>query len=508
MTQPNIILISADQHRADCFGFMGRKVKTPNLDRLASEGTVFSNAITPCVVCMPARSSILTGQLPRTHGLHDNGMDLDKNTGEAGFAGTMTENGYETSFFGKGHWVRCMSPDTDFPENLHGSEACGEDWFGPYMGFQHVEMCILGHNWFPIPKPPQGLHYERFFWGSEIGERLQELYWENGGDTKGAAQTWHSQLPVEYHNSTWTGDRASEWIRNGRDKDKPFVTWVSFPDPHHPFDCPEPYSRMHDPAEVDLPKNRTRDFENRPFWHKAMLENEIEGDPEMVKLRKEYSRIEPQSDEQLREIIANTYGQITLIDENVGKIMQAVEDAGIAANTYIIYISDHGDWLGDHGLVLKGPMHYEGLLKVPFIVRGPNVPAGETCDEIISTLDLSATFMELSGTTPRLTQHGSSLVPLMHGEDAPREYALNEWYLSATRGGQELHLRCAVTKDAKLTIDELSGVGEMYDLVADPDEMENIFNDSEAAALQAQLLDFIAQRPDDMQPMRVSTGGG
>ncbi len=508
MTKPNIILISADQHRADCFGFKGRKVKTPNLDKLASEGTVFSNAITPCVVCMPARSSILTGQLPRTHGLHDNGMDLDSEIGEAGFAGTMANNGYQSAFFGKGHWVRCMTPPTDHPENVHGSEQYGDDWFGPYMGFEHVEMMILGHNWFPFEKPPRGLHYEKFIHDTGRGDELQALYWQKGRDTKGAAQTWHSQLPVEFHNSTWTGDRAAEWIKNGRDDEKPFVTWISFPDPHHPFDCPEPYSTMHDPAEVDLPKHRVRDFDKRPFWHQAAMENEPTASPEMAKVRKEYSRIEPQTDEQLAEIIANTYGQITLIDENVGKILQAVEEAGLSDNTYVIYISDHGDWLGDHGIILKGPMHYEGLLKVPFIVRGPDVPAGETCDEIISTLDLSATFMELSQTSPQLAQHGTSLAPLMRGENAPRDYALNEWYLSPTRAGVELHLRTVSTKTHKLTIDELSGVGEMYDLVADPYEMENIFDAPEAATIRAELLCYIAQRPDDMRPLRVSTGGG
>jgi len=188
--------------------------------------------------------------------------------------------------------------------------------------------------------------------------------------------------------------------------------------------------------------------------------------------------------------------------------MQAVEDAGIADNTYVIYISDHGDWLGDHGLILKGPMHYEGLLKVPLMVKGPDVPKGVTCDEIVSTLDLSATFMQLSKTEPQLTQHGTSLLPLMQGHDAPRKFALNEWYLSATRGGQELHLRCVATKTHKLTFDELSGEGEMYDLEKDPSEMENIFGTSAAAETQRQLLAYIASRPDDMKPMQESTGGG
>ena len=104
MTRPNILFITADQHRADCLGVEGRRIKTPHLDQLAAEGTRFSNAITPCVVCQPARASILTGQLPRTHGVHDNGIDLDPETGGRGFAGSLAKTGYDTAYFGKAHF--------------------------------------------------------------------------------------------------------------------------------------------------------------------------------------------------------------------------------------------------------------------------------------------------------------------------------------------------------------------------------------------------------------------
>ncbi len=128
--------------------------------------------------------------------------------------------------------------------------------------------------------------------------------WENAGDTRGAAQTWHSKLPVAWHNSTWTADRAIEWLKHGRSRDQPFCTWVSFPDPHHPFDAPEPWSRLHDPAEVDLPEHRTRGFEGRPWWHEQVLTAEPTGSKEGAEIRKAYSRIPEQSDEKLREIIA------------------------------------------------------------------------------------------------------------------------------------------------------------------------------------------------------------
>lgn len=505
MTRPNILLISADQQRADCFGFEGRKVKTPHLDALAAQSTRFSACITPCVVCQPARASILTGQLCRTHGVHDNGIDLDPEIGAKGFAGTLAADGYNTAYFGKAHFstYHTFAP-TGSPECLRSSAAYASDWFGPYMGFDHVELMLVGHNWFPPEKPPAGQHYERWFHADGQGDEKNRLYAENGGDTKGAAQTWHSQLPPAWHNSTWTADRAIDWLKHGRGDD-PFCAWVSFPDPHHPFDAPEPWSRLHDPAEVDLPAHRTRSFEGRPWWHEAVLTKEPAGPKENAEVRKQYSRIPEQTDEQLREIIANTYGQIALIDHNVGRLLIALEEAGLAENTYVIYVSDHGDWLGDHGLILKGPMHYEGLLRVPMIVRGPGVPEGRVVDDPVSTLDLAATFCEWGGARPHLPQHGASLVPLLQGEGT-RDFAMNEWQLLPTRAGVALSLRTVRTRTHKLTVDLISGAGELYDLVADPHELTNLFDDPPSAEVRAELEAYLATRPDDMRPDQVQVG--
>lgn len=506
MKRPNILLISSDQQRADCFGFMGRKVKTPHLDQLAADGTHFNACITPTVVCQPARASILTGQLCRTHGVHDNGIDLLPEIGGKGFAGSLAASGYQTSYFGKAHFSTFHTFEaTGTPECLKSSAAYGADWFGPYMGFEHVELMLVGHNWWAPEKPPAGQHYERWFHADGRGDEKIKLMWENAGDTKGAAQTWHSKLPVAWHNSTWTADRTIEWLKHGRDEDQPFCTWVSFPDPHHPFDAPEPWSRLHDPKEVDLPEHRTRDFENRPWWHEAAVTKEPEGPKESADIRKAYSRIPPQTDEQLREIIANTYGQISLVDHNVGRILIALEEAGLAEDTIVIYISDHGDWLGEHGLILKGPMHYEGLLRVPMIVRGPGVPVGKTVEEPVSTLDLTASFCDWAGCEPMLPQHGTSLRPLIEG-DATRDFAMNEWELLPTRTGVPLSLRTVRTRTHKLTVDAISGAGEMYDLVQDPFEMTNLFDKPEVAEIQALLEGYVASRPDDMKPHQVQIG--
>ncbi len=505
MSRPNILLISADQHRADCFGFMGRKIKTPHLDQLAADGTHFDACITPSVVCQPARASILTGQLCRTHGVHDNGIDLDPEIGQKGFAGAMAAAGYQTSYFGKAHFSTYHTYEpTGTPECLQSSATYPEDWNGPYMGFEHLELMLVGHNWWAPEKPPGGHHYERFYHADGRGDERTKLMGENAGDTKGAAQTWHSKLPVAFHNSPWTADRAIEWLKHGRDSDKPFCTWVSFPDPHHPFDCPEPWSRLHDPADVDLPENRTRSFDGKPWWHKAAIEGEP-SDPKFAEIRKAYSRIAPQTDAQLREIIANTYGQISLIDDQVGRLMNTLRETGLDENTIVIYISDHGDWLGDHGLILKGPMHYEGLLRVPMIVRGPGVPAGKRVSEPVSTLDLGATFFDYGNAEPILDQHGSSLRPLIEG-DATREFARNEWGLGPGRVGVALELRTVRTRTHKLTVDLNSEDGELYDLQSDPGELNNLFGKRDAEAIQEQLMAYVHARPDDMLPDQPRVG--
>lgn len=506
MKRPNILLISADQHRADCLGFMGRRVKTPHLDHLARQGTHFTGCITPSVVCQPARASILTGQLCRTHGVHDNGIDLDPEIGEKGWAGAMAAAGYQTSFFGKAHFSTYHTYDpTGTPECLQSSHTYPEDWNGPYMGFQHLEIMLVGHNWWPPEKPPAGHHYERFFHADGHGDEKIKLYWDNAGETHGAAQTWHSKLPTAWHNTSWTADRFIEWVNHGRNKELPFATWVSFPDPHHPFDCPEPWSHLHDPAQVDLPGNRTRNFEGKPWWHKAALENEP-GDKKFAEVRKAYSRIVPQTDAQLREIIANTYGQIAYIDHEVGRILTTLNQAGLDDNTIVIYISDHGDWLGDHGLILKGPMHYEGLLRVPMIVRGPGVRAGASVDQPVSTLDLGPTFFDYGGATALQTQHGATLRPLLETEGAERDFALNEWGLLPGRVGVALELRTVRTRSHKMTVDLNSGAGELYDLEADPDECTNLFDAPEAMGIRKRLEGYLASRPNDTGPDKVPVG--
>ncbi len=506
MTPPNILLITSDQQRGDCFGFEGRRVKTPHLDRMAAEGTRFSACITPNVVCQPSRASILTGLLPRTHGAWDNGIDLDEGIGRGGFAGTFAKAGWRTGFIGKAHFstVHTFQP-TGRPECRRSSVDFGPDWFGPYMGFEHVEIVLTGHNSFLPQEPPEGLHYERWYHQGGRGERLNALYATRLPPDVDAAQTHNSALPTAFHNSTWVGDRTIEFLRDHRDER--FVAWASFPDPHHPFDAPDPWCWMHRPDEVDLPEHRTLDLDRRPWWHRASLEGvPAMADPALRAFRQKQSRVPPQTDEQLRHMIANYYGMISLVDHNVGRVLQSLDDLGLAGNTIVVFTSDHGDWLGDHGLILKGPMHYDGVLRVGCVMRGPGVPAGKVVLDPVSTLDLPATFHDYAGVPPSRDLHSRSLRPLLESEGT-RDFAYNEWDLHPARCGVALKLRTVRTRTHKLTLEMDSGAGELYDLAADPTELDDRVGDPGRAGVQRELTDMIRSRPDDVHITQTEPSG-
>ncbi|MSQ71658.1 MAG: DUF4976 domain-containing protein [Betaproteobacteria bacterium] len=499
--RPNILLITSDQQRGDCYGFEGRRLRTPHLDLLAAEGTRFSACITPNAVCQPARASILTGLLPLTHGVCDNGIDLDPAVAERGFAGQLSRAGYSSVFIGKGHFSSYMTfQPTGTPECLVSSAQYAPDWNGPYMGFEQVELLLVGHNLILPQRPPRGQHYERWYYGEGRGDFRNALYGTHLPPDAGAPQTFHSGLPVAWHNSTWVGDRTIEYIRAQarRAEPRPFCAWASFPDPHHPFDAPDPWSRMHHPADVELPRQPALDLERRPWWHRATLEGTPQISAELRNFREKQTRIAPQQPEHmLREIIANYYGMIALVDHNVGRILAALEESGQADNTLVVYTSDHGEWLGDHGLMLKGPMMYEGLLRVGLIARGPGVPAGRIVHDPVSTIDLAATFAESAGIGSEWAAHSRSLWPLILRDDASRDFAFNEWHLLPARTGVELKLRTVRTRTHKLTLELASGAGELYDLVNDPDEMDNRFDDPATAPVRKALTEAAMSRPRD-----------
>jgi arylsulfatase A-like enzyme len=192
---------------------------------------------------------------------------------------------------------------------------------------------------------------------------------------------------------------------------------------------------------------------------------------------------------------------IALIDHNVGRILIELRALGLADDTLVIFTSDHGEWLGDHGLWLKGPMAYEGLLRVAFIVRGRGVPAAKVVPDPISTIDIPATIGDYARVAMPHARHSRSLrrlieEPVGASGDA-RDFAYSEWSLRASRFGVALDLRTVRTRHAKLTLERKSGAGELYDLADDPHEMHNRFDDPACAGVRKRLEEMIASRPQD-----------
>lgn len=519
--KPNILFITSDQHRGDCFGFEGRKVQTPHLDQLASEGTRFSSCITPSAMCQPARASILTGLYPATHGVIDNGVDLPESTAQSGFAALLSQAGYDSRFIGKAHFSSYNTFDaTGTPECNQSSERYGNDWRGPYMGFDDVELIVLGHELQEMARAPKGQHYERWLRrGDPEGKRLQ-MYGTRLPPDNQALQTWNSALPVGFHHSTWTADRTiaglTQICTNAK-SDKPFCLWASFPDPHMPFDCPLPWSRLHHPDEIDLPAVMERNLDRRPWWHRAYIEDKSV-DPgldasmrdhaaALTRLPKRNGRARDYNDSeaQLRNTIANYYGMISLIDHNVGRILNALDDLGLADNTLVVFTSDHGDWLGDHGMLLKGPMFYEGLLRVAMIARGPGIEADRVINAPVTTTDIAATFLDYAGVDSGQPLHGQSIRSLLE-RNATRDFAYGEWNLNPDHWGLDLKLRVVRTTRHKLTYEAVSEAGELYDLHNDPHETENLYGQSGARTIQNELIDMIKTRPQDQltQPLTPS----
>ena len=494
---PDILLITTDQHRGDCISGAGRRVKTPNIQRIAERGARFDTCITPHPMCQPARASILTGKLPYSNGVRDNGRNLDPLLAEDGIGGMFTRAGYDTRFVGKAHLSthETFAP-TGFAECYSSVAEYDEDWTGPYMGFERVSLTLRPHHHCGWKDKPFTLHYENYLdQDGQGGERWQRAR-QAVPPLTSHRQVWRSALEDEWMSSAWIGDQSIAMLQESRDR--PLMSWISFPDPHPPFLASKPWSHLYDPAEVDLPLYRTLDLDRRPWWHRAFLES-----PARRNIKRPHAGDQPYwgnddalNDTELRDVIAVYYGMIAGVDHQIGRILDHLEVTGRLDDTIIIFTADHGEWLGDHGLLLKGPMLYDGLLRVPLIMAGPGITRGRF-DTPVSTLDLRSTLIDLVGLDVE-PDDGTSLLDVMAGGD--RDVARCEWEVDATRSGIDLDLRTVRSRGHRLSVDLISRVGELYDLDEDPHEMINLWDDADAASARDALMAQIAEHRPGMIP--------
>ena len=475
----NFLFITTDQMRADTLGVAGNRLgATPRLDALAREGCWSPRTYCVQPLCMPSRATMITGMTPRGHRVWANGVNLDPSLPTIG--GILAEGGYATALIGKAHFCTYWHQDGVAPEEsletpeAWTSGAVAPDWNGPYYGFDHVELTLL-HNYVAQGHirrdPAAGISGPD---PSLIEHAVEPPLW-NGG--------WKSALPASQHPTTWIADRAIAYMREKRDK--PFFLWASIPDPHHPFAPSKPYSDLFDPDRMELPPTFGDDLHGKPDHVRDYAAGRISTGLEGSGTGWEDLTAIP--DAAWRQTLAFYYGMCRQIDDAVGRMLDAVDELGIADETAVIFTSDHGEMLGDHGLLYKGPFAYEGLQRVPFVARLPGAPTGITLNGLGSQIDLAPTFLDLAGNSPPPQMVGVPLTEWLRGGPG-RDQALIEFEGRYT----DLRSRTLVTPDWKLTRYEGGSESELYSLADDPMERINLYSDPAHAGTRAELSDRLA----------------
>ncbi|MEM7130710.1 MAG: sulfatase-like hydrolase/transferase [Chloroflexota bacterium] len=482
MEKPNILLITSDQQHWTTLGSINPKIKTPALDRLASEGTRFDRAYCNNPVCSPSRSTIITGLYPSMHHCWTIGVKLPEDVPTVGEI--FSQHGYDTTLVGKAHFQPLASQ--------HGSESLEcqpllrdldfwRGFNGPWYGFDRVEVA-RNH----ADEAHAGQHYG--IWMEENGlpewlDYFQE--WPANPDKPKREHAW--DLPEEFHYTTWTAERTIANIEKSVENDNPFFLWASFHDPHPPYLVSEPWASMYDPDEMEPGRLDPNEMALLPIHFQETQKT----NPDFSLFKETpYGNHGFQShlheESKLRQDMAIYYGMVSFMDQQIGRILDKLDELGIADNTIVVFSTDHGHFIGQHGLIAKGAFHYEDMLKLPFIVRYPgHVPSGQTSNALQALIDLPSTFLSAAGIDIPGLMQGVNQMAVWAGEvDKVRDHVLVE----NRHQPSALHLRTYIDERYKLTVYRGHQFGEFFDLVDDPDEIHNRWDDPAYAETKAQVM--------------------
>ncbi len=479
MNRPNFLIFCADQMQAACLGCNGHPVvRTPNIDALAGRGVNFHRGYCNNPVCMPSRASMITGKTPRQHGLLTNGNALSADVPTVTQA--LVDSGYRTHAAGKLH----LQPFGGWRgEALHSAEA-HKRWLSgelkslpsPYYGYQSAD--FGGHG----VKMATGQH--RLWLREHYPESLANFgkaYAEHG-------QAFRLVIPEEHHYNHWIADRSIDFIEGAGAS--PFFLFCSFPDPHFPFAACRPYSEMYDPDRVELPED----------W---LDRTDAMGMLATVRASSPGNRAPEEAE--MRQIIAQTWGMITHVDHNIGRVIEALGRRGLADNTVVMFIADHGEYLGGHGLLRKGIWPYEELWRVPFIAAAPG-RAPSVCQTPVSLLDLAPTFLDYAGIdlmvldmrgpapVMRLGLAGQSLRPYIEGDLSAPHLPLVMEYDEDFHDGALCRLRGLIDGDWKIVMYAGESAGALFHLGDDPLERRNLWEVPETQEQKARLLARLVER--------------
>ena len=456
MRSPNILFLMTDQQCWNAMGCSGDWIQTPNLDRIASEGVRFTNCVTTSPVCIPTRLSLATGLYPHNTGVWDN-MNHQMPAERPTWMQAVRDAGYRTSLFGKTH-LHPHSGDLREREglmNAYGLDDVNE------IGGPRASANVLSHM--TVEWETKGL------WDAYRADYRERF------STK-PYLVRPSTLGLENYADVYVGQQAKQYLQN-YNREEPWCCWVSFGGPHEPWDTPEPYASMYDPEEMPpaIPRQPAGD---RPSGHLDRLMERVN------------PTFEPGEIGRLR---ANYAGNVTLIDAQIGEILDAIEGRGELENTVIVHASDHGEMNGDHGLIYKSNF-LNGAVRIPLLVRTPKAsglqtsPTGAISESPVEWIDIGPTLVELAGGELEHRQFGKSLCPVLADTEAThRDFAISE-----IQG--EIML---LNREWKAALNADGEVYLLFNVQNDPNEIDNLAGKPEVAdietALRLQILERLVQ---------------
>ncbi len=461
--RPNILWICTDQQRYDTIGALNNPhVSTPNIDNLVASGTAFTHAYCQSPICTPSRASFLTGRYPSAVHVNGNGNAVFPDSPPL-VTKILADAGYDCGLVGK----------------LHLSSAFGRVEARVDDGYRYWQ---YSH----APRDDWETGHDYADWVRSKGKILGELTKSSGG------------VPAELHQTTWCAEKTIEFIKTERDSTESWLVSVNIYDPHPPFNPPQTYRDQFDEADMPGALYRESDLvqqsklEAVDFQSKGRCPEHLDIKSPIVPHTQTRGLIELDGPggRDHRTLQAAYYAMIKLVDDQVGRMMAALEENGQLENTLVIFMSDHGETLGDHGLIQKGCRFYEGLVRVPLILSWPGkIKTGAVSGSLTELHDVTATIVEAAGLEIPSYFHGRSLLPTATGStDTPhRDFVRCEYYDALDLPDATL---ATMYRDGshKLVVYHGHGLGELYDLRTDPDEFDNLWDDPDHQALKLELM--------------------
>ena len=467
MSRPNILWICTDQQRYDTLGCYGNSVvHTPNIDRLAQNGVLFTRAYSQSPICTPSRASFMTGRYPSAHNVFRNGNDYFPPS-EILVSKLFADAGYDCGLVGK----------------LHLSRAAGRIEKRPDDGYRFFDW---SHH--PYPDWEQGHAYDDW---------LRE---EKGVDPKvlyrglGRGNYYGPGVAAEFHQTTWCAETSIRFMREKRDC--PWFLNINLFDPHPPFDPPPEFLERIDKDSVPPPVFDRNAAIRRRRLQGVAQQTPIPWDPATRKplWTSETTEVSsktsvPPVNPDFAAIKACYYAMVDLIDQQVGRILHALEESGQQNNTVVIFMSDHGEMLGDYGMLYKGCQFFDCMVRVPLILSCPGLPQKSLrSSALVELVDLAPTLLELAGQKVPDYMQGKSLQGLLRGEtDTHKSCVISQYYDTLNLPLKTHGSMCFDGRYKSIVYHDVC-TGELYDLESDPSELYDLWEEPAAAGLRGNLL--------------------